>query len=317
VADDAAMPGFRLGAVLAAPAVLVTAAPAAAAPPHVVIDAPAAIMSGASAYFNAIASSDPDGGTLVAWSWDLNGDGAFGDASEREVFDHPYPTPGDYLIRLQVTDDQGETGTAEHRLQVTNRTPTAEFISIRTELGLPMTFDGSPSSDPEGRIVKWEWDWEADGVYDLVSSRPKVTKVFRSGAEQRVRLRVTDEHGGTAEKTETVATPSDQFTDGHRGIVPEVRMYFRVRRGVTRAERLLVSLVPEGGRVTVRCKGPGCPRRIAVPAPVDGIVDVAAAMRGVRLRSGARLTLRITRPGRAPHTFRWRVRRKLQPKLLR
>jgi glucose/arabinose dehydrogenase len=60
--------------------------------------------------FDGSASSDPDGGAL-SYSWDLNGDGAFGDATiANPAF--TYTTQGSYTARLRVTDTGGGTDTA-------------------------------------------------------------------------------------------------------------------------------------------------------------------------------------------------------------
>jgi glucose/arabinose dehydrogenase len=59
--------------------------------------------------FDGSASSDPDGGALT-YSWDLNGDGTFGDATiAKPAF--TYTTPGTYTVRLRVTDPVGGTDT--------------------------------------------------------------------------------------------------------------------------------------------------------------------------------------------------------------
>ena len=36
-------------------------------------------------------------------------------------------------------------------------------------MGDPITLDGSASSDPDGSIVLYEWDYESDGIYDWSS----------------------------------------------------------------------------------------------------------------------------------------------------
>ena len=55
--------------------------------------------------FDGTASSDPDGDALT-YAWDLDGDGAFDDAST-ETASRTYPTDGNVSVRLQVTDPSG------------------------------------------------------------------------------------------------------------------------------------------------------------------------------------------------------------------
>ena len=54
-------------------------------------------------------SSDQDG-SITSESWDLNGDGAFGDATG-PVATAAYDTPGSRRVSLRVTDDLGSTST--------------------------------------------------------------------------------------------------------------------------------------------------------------------------------------------------------------
>ena len=60
--------------------------------------------------FDASGSSDPDG-TALTYSWDLDGDGTFGDSTAVKPT-HTYTTPGDYTVRVQVTDPGGLTDVA-------------------------------------------------------------------------------------------------------------------------------------------------------------------------------------------------------------
>jgi PKD repeat protein len=55
--------------------------------------------------FNGAGSSDPDG-TITAYAWDLDGDGAFDDSTAQSPA-HTYTTAASYTVRLQVTDDDG------------------------------------------------------------------------------------------------------------------------------------------------------------------------------------------------------------------
>src|SRR5437763_5011773 len=57
-------------------------------------------------------SSDPDGGTLeLKLAWDLDGDGAFDDATGPAAATSL--APGDHVVRLQATDAHGATSVAE------------------------------------------------------------------------------------------------------------------------------------------------------------------------------------------------------------
>src|SRR5215211_2599257 len=74
--------------------------------------------------FDGSRSSDPDG-TITAYAWDLDGDGAYDDASVQKP-SFTYTTSGTYQARLRVTDNQGaQTVSSALTISVGNSTPTA------------------------------------------------------------------------------------------------------------------------------------------------------------------------------------------------
>jgi len=82
--------------------------------------------------------------------------------------------------------------------------PTADFSFTpeRPRAGEPVTFDASASFDPDGQIVKYEWDFDGDGVTDAEGVR--VTFTFDEPGDYPVTLTVTDNDGLTGTKTRTV-----------------------------------------------------------------------------------------------------------------
>src|SRR6202011_3355042 len=86
---------------------------------------PAAL--GATVAFDGSASNDPDG-AIVSYEWDF-GDGSSGTGSNPT---HVYTRPGDYLVRLSVTDDSGAVDTVTHTVAVVGnevQPPTASFVA--------------------------------------------------------------------------------------------------------------------------------------------------------------------------------------------
>lgn len=69
-------------------------------------------------------SSDPNGDTL-AYAWDFGRDGI--DSTEVEA-SHTYDNPGSAIIRLTVTDPDGNEGVASLRVVIGNETPTIRFV---------------------------------------------------------------------------------------------------------------------------------------------------------------------------------------------
>src|SRR5690606_20531296 len=87
--------------------------------------------------------------------------------------------------------------------------------------GLDCVFDGSGSSDPDGSIVSYEWDF-GDGNADTGES---VTHVYDKPGDYTVTLTVTDDDGATDTATENVTVsapenqaPSASFTVGCTGL---------------------------------------------------------------------------------------------------
>ena len=61
--------------------------------------------------FNGSGSSDPDPGDSITYAWDLDGDGAFDDATGAQP-NYTYEAAGTYTAKLQVTDSHGATATS-------------------------------------------------------------------------------------------------------------------------------------------------------------------------------------------------------------
>jgi PKD repeat protein len=92
-------------------------------------------------------STDPDG-TIADASWDLDGDGRFGDAGGDTV-KHAFGE-GRHTVALRVTDSQGLTDTVEHDVVVAAR-PVANAPSK------PVSFDTTTVTPPtpQGGILDW------------------------------------------------------------------------------------------------------------------------------------------------------------------
>ncbi|MEN3010169.1 MAG: CARDB domain-containing protein, partial [Candidatus Bipolaricaulaceae bacterium] len=112
--------------------------------------------------FDATASRDPDG-TIVSYRWDF-GDGAT--ATGARVTKR-YTAPGTYTVTLTVTDNQGASSSTSQRVTVRrpNQPPVASFTftPANPNPGETVTFDASASSDPDGTLVSYAWNF-GDGT---------------------------------------------------------------------------------------------------------------------------------------------------------
>ncbi|RWR15725.1 PKD domain-containing protein, partial [Agrococcus lahaulensis] len=84
-----------------------------------------------------------------------------------------------------------------------NVAPTASFTSSSS--GLVVSVDASGSSDPDGSIESYAWDFGSG----FVEGGATATHEFSAAGSYPLRLRVTDDDGATAtaERSITVAEP--------------------------------------------------------------------------------------------------------------
>lgn len=73
-------------------------------------------------------------------------------------------------------------------------------------VGRSVTLDGSGSSDPDGEITKYEWDWTNDGEYDYEETPGDgiATHIYTIAGTYTAKLRVTDDDDATETDTCTV-----------------------------------------------------------------------------------------------------------------
>ncbi|MFN8204770.1 MAG: PKD domain-containing protein [Solirubrobacteraceae bacterium] len=78
-----------------------------------------------------------------------------------------------------------------------------------------MTFDASTSSDPDGKIVKYEWDLDGDGTYESTGTDPTTTHTYTAAGDVTAGVRVTDDGGATSTAIVTLhVTESDAGAGG-------------------------------------------------------------------------------------------------------
>ncbi|MCS6936943.1 MAG: PKD domain-containing protein [Candidatus Bipolaricaulota bacterium] len=92
-----------------------------------------------------------------------------------------------------------------------NSPPTPEFSFTPTtvSVNLAVTFDARASVDPDGKIVKYEWDFDGDGVFEVSTDKPTVQHTFTKTGEYKVTLRVTDDKGAIATLTRTITVGAE------------------------------------------------------------------------------------------------------------
>ncbi len=166
--------------------------------------------------FDESSSSDPDG-TIVSYDWNF-GDGNTGSGSR---VSHTYNVSGIYTAVLTVTDDKGATDTGQVMITVTdpvNIPPTAK-LAVNPTIGiapLMVYFDGSTSTDPDGNLTSYEWDF-GDGV---IGSGVKVIHTYNSIGNYTATLTVTDDDHAT--DTDLLTITADSGSVGKAGKAQKV-----------------------------------------------------------------------------------------------
>jgi glucose/arabinose dehydrogenase len=132
-----------------APTASATGSPTSGAPPLTV-------------QFDATASTDPDGDPL-SYSWDLNGDGTYGDSTSASP-SYTYTQSGQVTVGLQVSDGRGGVGTTTVSILVGSGGPTATITApaagMLWKVGDVISFRGSATDPVDGTLPASALSWE-------------------------------------------------------------------------------------------------------------------------------------------------------------
>lgn len=103
-----------------------------------------------------------------------------------------------------------------------NTPPRADFrfAPQNPDTNTLVTFDASSSKDPDGSIVKYEWDFNGDGKFDEVKTVPTTTQLFDRAKEWRINLRVTDNRGATGSISKIVKVTEAPVTTRRSLVLP-------------------------------------------------------------------------------------------------
>ncbi len=134
-------------------------------------------------------SSDPDG-SIASYAWDY-GDGSTATGPTPDP--HGYATPGTYVVTLTVTDDDGASAQTTRTVQpvAPNSPPEAAFTVDC--LGLVCSVDGRGSTDADGAVAAWAWDFAGTAG----KPRARTSHRFGSDGTYEITLTVTDDDGAS------------------------------------------------------------------------------------------------------------------------
>jgi len=109
---------------------------------------------------------------------------------------------------MTAIDSSGKESAQSSAFVVGNQAPIAR-VSVNTQSGyvpLPVSFDGSASSDADGSISSYSWNF-GDGQ---TSTGAMTVHTFRTAGTYTVRLTVRDNYGATGTATKTVTVIANQ-----------------------------------------------------------------------------------------------------------
>ncbi len=165
-------------------------------PPVAVLSSPSSGAIGEPVSFDASASYDPDG-RVVKYSYDF-GDGTSPVTGVVAAASHAYTQAGNYVITLTVTDDDGATSSISKQISIADNVPPVAALSSPSSgvTSEPVAFDASASYDPDGRVVKYSYDF-GDGTPPVEGTISGVSHTYTTEGDYIVTLTVTDDDGAT------------------------------------------------------------------------------------------------------------------------
>ncbi|WP_353308472.1 PKD domain-containing protein [Shimia sp. NS0008-38b] len=141
---------------------------------------------------DASGSSDADGDALM-YLWDF-GDGT--PVMAGEVVSHVFPRAGQFPVTLRVDDGAGlrNSGDVDATTVIINAAPVANAGGNKNVCsGQSVLFDASASSDEDGDLLRYAWDFGDATGSDLINP----TKTYEMPGTYPVTLKVEDESGST------------------------------------------------------------------------------------------------------------------------
>jgi len=185
--------------------------------PHIVADKATAGV-GEEVRFDASGSTDDQ--RVVDYYFDYD-DGTYTGWVTTSVVVHKYSSEETYNVTLKVRDEYGvkskdvdyiNISVGNYQAPIANFTHSPESPLVDETI----TFNASNSTDPDGTIVSYAWDFD-DGNTTTTTEK-MITHSYALEGDHNVTLTVTDNEGvtGSVTKTITIATPlrGDVNSDG-------------------------------------------------------------------------------------------------------
>jgi PKD repeat protein len=157
------------------------------------------VFTGEEVSFDGSLSTASDGSSIAKFEWDFENDGVID--AEGENTSHIYNQKGTQTCRLVVTDSIGVISEDTCLVNVLNRIPITAFTFSPSNPTInDMVNITDASSDPDGVIISWFWDF-GDGT-NSTARNPSHT--YSQKGEWKITLTVTDNDRAASSTTQTV-----------------------------------------------------------------------------------------------------------------
>jgi hypothetical protein len=227
---------------------------------------------------------------------------------------------GTYTAQAQQEDGAGNTGksqpvtftvTTQPVVSGAGPPPGPPLASFRWFPLVPQTGEAvsliSSSTDTTSPITALAWALTSTGPFQ--GGGPVLITSFSTPGAHVVRLLVTNAYGLSSLAMETISVvgPSVPLMQPF----PVVRIAGTETASGVKLRLLAVQQVPEGARITVMCKGRGCPIKSASRVAASsrrGVAPVEFRRFERSLRAGVTLEVRVSKPGEIGKYTRFSVR---------
>lgn len=112
-----------------------------------------------------LTSTSTSSAQIIESSWDLDGDGAYGDA-KGDVATTSFDSTGDHVVGLQVTDSNKESASTQKTVTVVLPPPPFAVSSQTPKAGEHVVFDASALGKGHGGAKDYRWDLDGDGKFE-------------------------------------------------------------------------------------------------------------------------------------------------------
>jgi PKD repeat protein len=268
--------------------------------------------------FDAKASTAPGG--VFRFNWQFNDAPGFQSAAPLETAEtevvHTFPLACSYTVALTVLAADGTSIGTAHTIALGDGPPAAAFsvTSPAPTAGQPVSFDGSASSDPDGRIEAYVWRF-GDGTGTV--GGPLISHTYAAAGSYEAQLTAIDSCGLAATVAHTVTVAPAVAETGGTGAgagtplaVPPPPAVIATPTGTLTllGSSLSVSRAgSSGARLACAGSAPACAGRLVLVARTRTTVGGHSRVRIVTLATGsfsilagrsATITLRLSASGR-------------------